>query len=47
MFHGQANQHTHIMYTHISVVFSRVYVYKSTQKEPIGVNTRVEMYKLQ
>ena len=38
MFHGQGNQHTHIMYTHIGamrMVFSRVYVYKSTQKEGV------------
>ena len=46
MFHGQGNQHTHIMYTHIGAM--RMVLRKNPLVE--GVNTeaaRVEMYKLQ
>ena len=49
MFHGQGNQHTHIMYTHIGAMrMESMYVYR---KNPLveGVNieaARVEMYKL-
>ena len=55
MFHGQGNQHTHIMYTHIGAMrwfFHESMYINPLRKNPLveGVNTeaaRVEMYKLQ